>query len=212
MIEYRPMNEKPHLIIIPIAHALADSGSLGDKISSGEQYEARALQFWAEVSRYLDTLPLDLFPGLQVYQDSLINGPEEIVNKVVEETQTPNFEILRRLKGKGATIIGTESGRLLMEEVQGLRAIADCRDEVSRNAARLAYFKKSLWLLDERDEYIAGRITETLPRGDTGMLFIGSEHDVESHLGKEIQVSTPEMITRALAETLQNPYSMREKE
>ena len=207
------MNEKPHLIIIPIAHTLADSGSLGDKISSGEQYEAKALQFWAEVSRFLDTLPLDLFPGLQVYQDSLINGPEEIVNKVVEETQTPNFEILRRLKGKGATIIGTESGGLLIEEIQGLQAIADCQDEVSRNAARLAYFKKSFWLLDERDRYIAGRIIETLPRGGTGLLFIGSEHDVESHLGKEIQLSTPELITRALAETLQNPYSViRERE
>lgn len=200
------MDEMSHLIIIPIAHTHADSGSLGDKISSGKLYQARAAQFWAEVSRYLDTLPLDLFPDLQVYQDSLINGPEEIVNKVVEETQTPNFEILRWLKGKRATIIGTESGRLLMKEVQGLRAIADCQDEVSRNAARLAYFKKSLWLLDERDEYIAGRIIETLPRGETGLLFIGSEHDVESHLGKEIQVFTPETITRALAETLQNTY------
>ena len=203
------MDEKSHLIIIPIAHTPADSGSLGDKISSGKLYQARALQFWAEVSYYLDTLPLDLFPGLQVYQDSLIDGPEEIVDKFVEDTQTPNFEILRRLRGRGATIIGTESGGLLMEEVQGLRAIADCQDEVSRDAARLAYYKKSLWLLDERDRYIAGRITETLPRGETGLLFIGSEHDVESHLGKEIQASTPEMITRALAEIPQNPYSMR---
>ncbi|MBI2421117.1 MAG: hypothetical protein HYV38_03470 [Candidatus Levybacteria bacterium] len=207
------MDEMSHLIIIPIVHTHADSGSLGDKISSGKQYEARALQFWAEVSRYLDTLPLDLFPGLRVYQDSLINGPEEIVDKVVEETQTPNFEILRWLKGKGATIIGTESGSLLTEEIQGLRAIVDCQDEVSRKAARLAYFKKSLLLLDERDEYIAGRIAETLPRGGTGLLFIGSEHDVESYLGKEIQVSTPEMITRVLTETLQNPYSViRERE
>jgi len=37
---------------------------------------------------------------------------------------------------------------------------------------------------------IAQRIRETLPRGKTGLLFMGAYHDVGSYLGNNFQVST----------------------
>lgn len=205
------MKEKPLLYIIPIVHTYPDMGSLKDKIPVDERYEATVTGYWVGVFRYLNSLPLDLLARLQIYQDGLVNAPLEIVDKIVSETQTANYEILRWLKGKGAVILGTEDRSLLMEEYQALKAIANCPDGEIKTAARLAYLRKSSWLLKERDKSIAQRIREILPEGRTGLLFIGAAHDVGSLLSNEIRVSTPEMISRALPEILRDFYSLRKE-
>lgn len=200
------MEERPHLYIIHIAHTYADMGDLRDKIPFDEGYEARVTGYWVGIFRYLKGLPPDFFASLQIYQDSLVNGPREIVDEIVDKTPTANYEILRWLKGKGAAIFGTEDASLLMEDYQALQTIANCPDGEVKTFARLAYLKKSSWLLEERDQSIAQRIRETLPHGKTGLLFIGLAHDVGSLLTNEILVSTPEMVSRALPEVLRDFY------
>lgn len=202
------MKEKPHLYIIPIAHTYADMGSLRDEIPVDERYETTVTGYWVGIFRYLNSLPSDLLTRLQIYQDGLVNAPGEIVDKIVDETQTANYEILRWLKGKGAVIFGTEDASLLMEEYQALQAIANCPGGEAKTTARLEYLKKSSWLLEGRDKSIAQRIRETLPEGGTGLLFIGAAHDVGSFLSNEIRVSTPEMISRALPEVSRAFYSL----
>lgn len=202
------MEERPHLYIIPIAHTYADMGSLRDKITVDERYEATGTGYWVGIFRYLNSLSSDFLARLQIYQDGLPNVSGEIVDRIVDETQTANYEILRWLKGKGAAILGTEAPNLVMEEYQALQAIVNCPDGEVKAVARLEYLKKSSWLLEERDKSIAQRIRETLPEGRTGLLFIGAAHDVGSHLGNEIRVSTPEIISSALPEALQNFYSL----
>lgn len=211
VIKYPPMEEKPRLYIIPIAHTHADMGSLGDKIPFDKRYEAAVAGYWVEIFRYLNRLPLDFLAGLRIYQDGLVNAPVGIVDKIVDETQTANYEILRWLKGKGATILGTEEPSLVMEEYQALQAISNSPDGEAKTA-RLEYLKKSSLLLEQRDEYIAQRIRETLPVGGTGLLFIGAAHDVGSLLSNEIQISTPEIVGRALPEVLRFYGSGKERE
>ncbi len=205
------MKERPHLYIIPIAHTFADMGSLRDEIPVDKIYEARVTGYWVGIFRYLNSLPLDLLARLQIYQDGLVNAPLEIVDKIVDETQTANYEILRWLKGKGAAICGTEDPSLLIEEYQALKAILNCPDGEVKTAARLEYLKKSSWILEERDKFIAQRIKETLPRGKTGLLFIGAAHDVGSLLNNEILVSTPEIFSCALPEVLRGFYGLGEE-
>lgn len=202
------MEERPHLYIIPIAHTYADMGSLRDKIPVDEQYEATVTGYWVGIFRYLNGLSSDLLARLQIYQDGLVNAPGEIVDRIVDETQTANYEILRWLKGKGDTIFGTEDPNLLMEDFQALQTIVNCPDGEVKTAARLEYHKKSSWLLEERDKSIAQRIRETLPVGKTGLLFIGAAHDVGPLLSNEIRVSTPEIISHALTEVLREFYSL----
>ncbi len=200
------MEKRPHLYIIPIAHTYADMGSLRDKIPFDEQYEAATTRYWVGIFRYLNSSPSDFLTGLQIYQDGLVNAPGGIVDKIVDKTQTANYEILRWLRGKGATIFGTEDANLLMEEHQALQTIANCPDGKAKTAARLEYLKKSSWLLEERNKSIAQRIRETLSRGKTGLLFIGAAHDVGSLLDSEIRVSTPEIVRSALPEVLRTFY------
>lgn len=49
---------------------------------------------------------------------------------------------------------------------------------------------QSAALLRQRDEFIAGRIEETLLPGETGLLFIGYFHDVLTKLPRMIDVQT----------------------
>jgi len=42
--------------------------------------------------------------------------------------------------------------------------------------------------LQERDEYIASRINNTLKDEENGVLFIGAEHNVIPGLAKDIEV------------------------
>ncbi len=205
------MKERPHLCIIPITHTYADKGTLRDKIPVDERYEATVTGYWVRIFRYLNSWPSDLLTSLQIYQDGLVNAPGKIVDRIVDETQTANYEILRWLKGKGATIFGTEDLSLLMEEYQALQTIANCPDGEVKTAARLEYLKKSSYLLEERDLSIARRIKETLSEGKTGLLFIGAAHDVGSLLGNEIHVSTPEIVSHALPEVLREFYSLRKE-
>lgn len=209
MIKYQTMEKKPHLYIIHIAHSYADMGSLRDENPVDEQYEAMVKGFWVGIFHYLNNWSPDLLVGLQIYQDSLVNAPLEIVDKIVDEIQSPNYDILRQLRRKGAIIFGTEDPSPLMEEYRALKAIANCTDREAKTTARLEYFKKSTLLLKKRDKYIAQRIRETLPEGKTGLLFIGAAHDVSSLLSNEIHVSTPEIVSHALPKVLRDLYSLR---
>lgn len=202
------MNEKPHLHIIPIVHTYADGGSLRSEISVDERLEAMITGYWVGIFHYLNSLPSDHFAHLQIYQDGLVDAPPAIVDRIVDETQTANYEILRWLRGKGTAIYGTEDPGLLMEEYQALKAIASYPDGEAKTAARLEYVKKSSWLLEQRDQYIARRVRETLPRGRMGLLFIGAAHDIGLFLTNEMRVSTPEVISRTLPEVLRGFHGL----
>lgn len=201
------MGQKRRLIIIPVAHTPADMGSLKEQVSYGEGYEEAVTRHWVQVFNYVKSLPVD-FSRLKVYQDSLADTDPGIVEKIVAETQTANYEILRYLKEKGASIIGTENPRLLTEEHQSLEAIFNSSDEASKEMARLEYLKKSFWLLEERDSCITQKIEETLGPGETGLLFIGASHNVEEFLAEDVEVSKPGISETSLPRALGEFWGM----
>lgn len=195
------MQQKRSLIIIPIVHTRADFGSLGSKVPVDHEYETMATRYWQAVSKYVQDLPGD-FSELRIYQDGLPDLPTEMVTRIVDETQTPNFDLLRWLRDKGAHIMGTEDYRLLSQEYCASQIIFNAEGEEQKRAARLKYAKESAYLLEGRDEYIAGRIKATLPEGGMGILFIGLAHEVKSLLEQEMEVSEPEALIGGLSEAL----------
>jgi pheromone shutdown protein TraB len=89
---------------------------------------------------------------------------------------SPNHRLLVNLMKGGATLVGTESPDLLVEEYQVLQSPEE------RTEAKAAA------LLEARDRFIAGRIAETLGDGEDGILFIGALHDVAKFLPRRVRV------------------------
>ncbi len=204
------MQQKSRLIIIPVVHTHADFGSFGSKVPFDQEVEEMKTLYWNGVFNYVRNLPVD-FSELKVYQDGLPNISADMVTRIVEETQTVNYELLRWLRNKGANIMGTENPPLLFQEVRALQTIFNAEDEEQKHAARLEYVKVSAYLLEERDEYIAQRIKDTLPEGGIGLLFLGLAHEVKRLLEHEIEVTEPETLIGSSSETLRSKLYGKER-
>ncbi len=193
------MEEKPRLIIIPIAHTPADMGSLRSSVPFSGEYEAKVTGYWADIFRYLKNLP-DV-SGFKIYQDGLPDVAEDFVAGIVTETQTSNYEILRWLKEQGAKILGTEDPNLLHEEYESTTSIINQGGHSTIDDV----IKRSL-LLEQRDDYIAQRIKDTLKPEETGLLFIGAAHNVARLLKNDCQIIDPEINPHGFSEVMRAYY------
>ncbi|HWR11650.1 MAG TPA: hypothetical protein VN445_07505 [Rectinemataceae bacterium] len=102
-----------------------------------------------------------------------------------------NHRLLLRLKEKGATIMGTESAELLIEEYQLAKKILEAGNAREAVITEAKHRETSDLLLEKRDAFIAARIDQTLRMGETGILFLGMLHNPAPHLPKDIRVMYP---------------------
>jgi hypothetical protein len=175
------------LIIVPIVHSREDMGSLAPDSRRGVAEATRlGAAFWSAIRERIESLDQD-WKGVKVCQDGLPDTLPELVDKIVARAPGQNYALLRRLAGRGATVLGTEDPKLLMEEHTLLKAISDASGP-DRATARAAYASRALALLDERDSYIARRIDSTLGEGQTGLFFVGAAHHVEKKLPRDTVV------------------------
>jgi len=186
------------LIYIPIIHTQADMGALSQAI---QRFKVKELgrkgwernvklvdQLWTRIEQDIQGLALP-YERVRLYQDGLpVCGREQEIVTELAKAGSRNHRLLLCLREKGATIMGTESSEFLVEEYQlekedfaaGKRRFA-AREEPRRKALRDS-------LLKRRDEYIAGRINETLRAGETGLIFLGMLHSLASRLDKDIKL------------------------
>ena|SRR3989338_8126862 len=182
-------NHQRKLLIVPILHTKEDMGSLGNRLSITDCYAAMVSDFWQEVEervkRYINGIT-----RVKVYQDGLPDTQNELVKKIINEVQSPNYELLRFLKEKGAKVFGTEDPELLKKEYKFITQVLRAQDNTKKSNLKLAYANQASELLVKRDTYIANRIDKTLNSGDLGILFIGAAHDIKDKLPTNIQVET----------------------
>jgi hypothetical protein len=184
------------LILIPIIHTERDMGSLLEQVKNayvlryGEEKWAEHLQsidrVWAAIRTEVTALELP-YPRVRVYQDGLpVCAKEAEIVREVAQSGSPNHQLILELMARGATLMGTEDPQLLLQEYQlvtrGLAAAAESREPQPQLEAQSAR------LLGARDRYIAARIDATLRAGETGLLFLGMAHAVESFLPAELKV------------------------
>jgi hypothetical protein len=189
------------LLYIPIIHSQSDMGVLSESIRKvtlqklGERVWRRKInlikQFWSDIERTLQTFPL-AYDLARIYQDGLpICGKElEIVTELAKKG-SPNHQILVRLMEKGATVMGTESSELLIEEYHLIKRILETGDVKDAIAIEARQKAASDLLLKKRDEFIAARIDQTLQPGETGILFLGMLHNIAGLLPGDILVNYP---------------------
>lgn len=179
------------LIYVPIIHTQIDMGSLSAQLE--QEYikkfgQARWLEhkqaverIWTAIEKRLAQLQT---PIQKVYQDGLpVCGKEMELTAELAKSGSRNHQILLRLVGQGAELVGTESPKLLQEEYSAIS-----REARGERDSPEEYKKRVMERLEKRDDFIIQRIDETLKPGETGILFIGMLHKVNTRLPKDIQV------------------------
>ena len=189
------------LIYIPIIHSQVEMGAFSESVRKatlqklGRQAWNRKVRLidktWEAIERTVDGLKLPNGKIL-LYQDGLpVCGREAEIVADLARAGSRNHRLLIRLMERGATIMGTESSSLLIEEYElNKQAFAQSRNPKSPGMeARQKALGGSL--LKKRDQFIADRIHRTLCAGETGILFLGMLHSVKEWLPKNIRVIYP---------------------
>jgi hypothetical protein len=189
---------KRKLIYIPIIHTAADMGTLGASIRGkklstlGRQgltrNSAMVEKMWEEIERVVALLPLA--EGIvRVYQDGLpVCGHEREIVSELAGAGSRNHRLLLELETRGATLMGTESPELLVEEYQ-LATTAFAPGTAVRTNLRQQKLRDTL--LEKRDRFVADRINKTLSAGESGILFLGMLHESAKYLDSDIEVLYP---------------------
>ncbi len=200
------------LLYIPILHTEADLGRLAPALSREsmalcgqdiwEKHKTVVSQFWQRITDYLLSLKVE---SLKIYQDGMAIGGE-IGLKVVEEAASrgsSNHRLILELAQRGASIRKTEDPALLIGEIQNLLeaiGIGSGNSEDKRTEPnRMDYRTRRDELMKARDLFIANTINETLKEGETGVLLLGSYHDVRPLLAKDITVQEVKEISKVRA-------------
>jgi len=179
------------LIYFPIIHSAKDLGSLGNAVNESktdaqaQQYALAVEHFWAMIGTTIDSLDLK-YTGLKLYQDGLpVCGKEKEIVHDVATSGSENYRLLEILQDKGATLMGTESAELLLQEHALMTQLLQSGE---RSESALATAQT---LLNQRDDYIAQRINETLQDDEMAILFLGLMHNIEAKLPKDIVLIQP---------------------
>ena len=183
------------LIHIPIIHTQAEMGTLAKEIGSrlAKELSPRRLQkkettvdsLWDSIEMMFAEIDFS-HAKVRIYQDGLpVCGRETEIVDELASAGSRNHRLIAELAKKGATIMGTESGELLIEEYRRVKEIL----AQSGGAAKAdPMIDAGAALLQKRDRFMAERIDRTLQPGEIGILFIGMLHSVQRYLASDITV------------------------
>jgi hypothetical protein len=201
-----PLQEAPAggysrtLIYLPIIHTQADMGGLKESVARttlakvgrvGLTRKAGAVdRIWSDIEAAIAILNLP-FDRVRLYQDGLpVCGRETEIVTELAQGGSRNHQLLLGLMAQGATLMGTESGDLLVQEYQAAKQSLTGRPPRSAGVAAMRR-AASDDLLKRRDQFMARRINDTLKPGETGILFLGMLHALEQYLQSDIKVIYP---------------------
>jgi hypothetical protein len=183
------------LIHIPIIHTPADMGALGEDIKRqlvqrfGERWWQSKVsavdRFWEDIEAALlgGALP---YERIRIYQDGLpVCGRELDIVKELEAAGSRNHRLILEMVRRGATVMGTESGELLIEEYGRIRSLLG---KTEAPAAQGDVKASGAALIEKRDRFIAARIGATLARGEVGILFLGMMHSISGFLSADVRL------------------------
>jgi hypothetical protein len=203
------------LLYIPIVHNAADLGSLGTELShEGEKkYGAEQWQnHQASVNRSWDGIENEIqnqindFKGIiRIYQDGLPVAGETGM-KIVKDTAdkgSQNYTIISNLLAKGAMLEVAENKDLLFKEYYLLSDIGKAETPEKQMIAYLTYQELSDEILKDRDNFIAGRINESLNDEELGIAFFGAAHSITEKLNNDIVVTVIDMFKDDISLNLQ---------
>jgi hypothetical protein len=189
------------LIHIPILHSQAEMGSLSPTIQAmtvkklgikGWERNVSLIDgIWTQIEQTIDRWSLP-YEKVRLYQDGLpVCGREREIVSELAKAGSRNHQLLLRLMERGATLMGTESAGLLVQEYNLSKQMLAANDSATAARWEARHQESSRGLLRRRDQAIAERINHTLCRGEIGLLFLGMLHSLQRWLVQDIQVTHP---------------------
>jgi len=185
------------LLYVPIIHMEPDLGSEAAAIDSKSasllgkdrwaKHKESVAKFWDSIADYFATGDTS---NLKIYQDGL-PADGALGRKIIEEAAkrgSKNHRTILNLIARGAEIRTTENPLLLQEEYEYISGITHSRSAAEKTIASAKYQLRKNQLTKERDKFVAKTIDETLKEGETGVLFMGSYHNIFPFLPKDIVV------------------------
>jgi len=185
------------LIYVPIIHTEADMGSVAaaiEKQSSAYigserwiKHKEIVTKFWENVAAYFATFDA---ANLKIFQDGLPADGElgmKIVLKAANQGSV-NYRIILDLLNRGAKLCQTEDPGLLKKEYEQLNPSVLFETYPKKQFSRPQDKSHRERLMIERDKFVARSIDASLNEGETGVLFMGSFHDVLKYLPSGIEV------------------------
>jgi hypothetical protein len=171
-------------------------GGLGDAFKRalvaklGEQWWELNLnlvdQVWTAIETALAEHNLR-YELVRIYQDGLpVCGHESRIVSQLARAGSRNHQLLLRMRQRGATIMGTESPEMLVEEYQLAKQLVANAAEAGTPAEQIL----ARSLLKRRDEFIAARINATLKTRETGIVFLGLLHSLAGKLSDDIELTS----------------------
>ncbi|MFH0846586.1 MAG: hypothetical protein V1894_00810 [Chloroflexota bacterium] len=132
-------------------------------------------RYWEEAEAHLKMLEEKLSQAKKLYHE-LITGAEEKGLKDIEKLSGDSFELIKRRIESGARLEKTEDEALLGEFLDWGRCLAlGLQSEAAFSLIYDAYVK----VQKKRNEFIVGKINETLGQGEAGILFIREGHGLQ---------------------------------
>lgn len=185
------------LIYVPVIHSSADLGSIAKEVTKRgvadlgqelwEKHRRTIEGFWDVVSNYFESIDVK---GMKIYQDGMVAG-DEVGKKIAEDTAkagSKNYQLILRLLEGGAILMRTEDFKLVKKEYDKLLAITQAKSITKKIIAFIKYKLVKVMLLNRRDNFIAGRIGQTLKTDEKAILFIGAFHNIKSRLPEDIRI------------------------
>jgi len=151
------------------------------------KHKESVAKFWERIADYFATVDTST---LKIYQDGL-PADGALGRKIIEEAAkrgSKNHQIILSLIARGAEIIKTEDPSLLKEEYEYITKLTHSRSIQEKTIVSARYKLRKNQLTKERDKFVAKTINETLGEGETGLLFMGSYHNIFPFLPKDIVV------------------------
>jgi sulfur transfer complex TusBCD TusB component (DsrH family) len=145
-------------------------------------------RLWRQIRTRIEGMHLE-YAKVRLYQDGLPNcGREAEIVADLARAGSRNHLLLADLMARGATIMGTESPELLLEEYNLARETLAASGRGDPHGASPRQVDLGKAILQRRDRYIAQRVAETLQTGETGLIFLGMLHTLAGLLPPDIEV------------------------
>jgi hypothetical protein len=140
-----------------------------------DEYKEKCNRYWQQVGEQLTNLAAKIGKVKRIYHESVYQCGEDGL-KALERLNPSSYQIARTQCDGGAVLETIEEMELLEEVTDWQRCLmlGFMSDKVANKVSE-SYLEAA----KRRNEFMAGKISETLKQDEAGLLFIGEQHSVQ---------------------------------